>query len=146
MKTLAKRIPTKTAGVFYKEIISENDKVVDKVYLIRYVDENNKERLKTIGKLSNGIREPYCKAKLNEITTKIKLGEDLPHLAKQKSQLTFDDLAQKYFEDKSHTTKESDKEKARYENHIKEYIGFYLPENIDSDLIQDLQNKYKKKD
>ena len=145
MKTLAKRIPTKTAGVFYKEIISENDKVVDKVYLIRYVDENNKERLKTIGKLSNGIREPYCKAKLNEITTKIKLGEDLPHLAKQKSQLTFDDLAQKYFEDKSHTTKESDKEKARYENHIKEHIGFYLPENIDSDLIQDLQNKYKKK-
>jgi integrase len=145
MKTLAKRIPTKTAGVFYKEIISENDKVVDKVYLIRYVDENNKERLKTIGKLSNGIREPYCKAKLNEITTKIKLGEDLPHLAKQKSQLTFDDLAQKYFEDKSHTTKESDKEKARYENHIKEHIGFYLPENINLDLIQDLQNKYKKK-
>ena len=144
MKTLSKRIATKTAGVFYKEIISENDKVVDKVFLIRYIDENNKERLKTIGKLSSGIREAYCKAKLNEITTKIKLGEELPHLARQKAQLTFNDLAEKYFEDKSHTTKESNKEKARYTNHIKEHIGFYLPENINSDLIQSLQNKYKK--
>jgi len=34
MKTLLKRIPTKTAGVFYKEIISKNDKVIDKVFLI----------------------------------------------------------------------------------------------------------------
>ncbi|WP_419763970.1 MAG: tyrosine-type recombinase/integrase [Arcobacter sp.] len=145
MKTLPKRIPTKTAGVFYKEIISENNKVIDKVFLIRYVDENKKERLKTIGKFSNGIREAYCKTKLNEITTKIKLGEDLPHLARQKSQLTFDDFAEKYFEDKAHTTKESEKEKARYTNHIKEHIGYYLPENIDSDLIQNLQNKYKEK-
>ncbi len=145
MKTLAKRIPTKTAGVFYKEIISENNKVVDKVFLIRYIDENNKERLKTIGKFSKGIREAYCKAKLNEVTTKVKLGEDLPHVVRSKSKLTFDDLAIKYFKDKAHTTKESNKEKARYENHIKEHLGFYLPENIDSDLIQDLQNKYKEK-
>ncbi len=145
MKTLAKRIPTKTAGVFYKEIISENNKVVDKVFLIRYIDENNKERLKTIGKFSSGIREAYCKAKLNEITTKVKLGEELPHLVKQKAQLTFNDLAEKYFEDKAYTTKEAIKEKARYTNHIKEHIGFYFPENINSDLIQDLQNKYKER-
>jgi len=105
MKTLSKCIPTNTAGVFYKEIISKNDKVIDKVFLIRYTDANNKQRLKTIGKKSDEITEAYCKAKLSEITTRIKLGEDLPHIAKRKSKLTFDDLANKYFEDKSYTTK-----------------------------------------
>ncbi len=46
------------------------------MYSIRYIDENNKERLKTVGKFSDGIREAYCKAKINEITTKIRLGEE----------------------------------------------------------------------
>jgi len=32
MKTSSKRTPTKHAGVFYKEIISDSNKVVDKVY------------------------------------------------------------------------------------------------------------------
>lgn len=31
LKTLPKRIATKTIGVFYKEIISKNNKIVDKV-------------------------------------------------------------------------------------------------------------------
>ena len=82
MKTLSKRISTKTAGVFYKEIISKNNAVVDKVFIIRYIHENNKERLKTVGKFSDGIRESYCKTKINEITTKIRLGEELPHIVK----------------------------------------------------------------
>jgi len=36
----------------------------------------------------------------------IKLGEKLPHLAKKRVKLTFDDMAEKDFEDKSYTTKE----------------------------------------
>jgi len=64
MKTLLKRIPTKTAGVFYKEIISKNNKLIDKVFLVRYTDENNKQRLKTVGEKSNAISEAYCKANL----------------------------------------------------------------------------------
>ena len=145
MKTLLKRIPTNTSGVFYKEIISKNNKVIDKVFLIRYIDINNKQRLKTIGKRSSGITEAYCKAKLNEITTRVKLGEDLPHIAKQKSKLTFDDLAKKYFEDKTHTTKEAKKEEARYINHIKKDIGHYLPENISSDQLLKMQTTFRKK-
>ena len=123
MKTLLKRIPTNTPGVFYKEIISKNNKVIDKVFFIRYIDANNRQKLKTIGKRSSGITEAYCKAKLNEITTRIKLGEDLPHIAKRKSKLTFDDLAKKYFTDKALTTKEAKKEEARYINHIQKHIG-----------------------
>ncbi len=34
MKTLLKRIPTNTAGIFYEEIISKNNKVVDKRFKI----------------------------------------------------------------------------------------------------------------
>jgi len=145
MKTLLKRIPTNTAGVFYKEIVSKNNKIIDKVFLIRYTDANNKQRLKTIGKKSDGITEAYCKAKLSEITTRIKLGEDLPHIAKQKSKLTFDDLANKYFEDKTYTTKEAQKEKARYLNHIKKDIGHYYPENITSDQLLKMQSNFRKK-
>ena len=52
MKTRSTRIPTNTKGVFYKEIISKNSKAVDKVYSIRYLDENNRDRLITIGKYS----------------------------------------------------------------------------------------------
>ena len=145
MKTLLKRIPTNTAGVFYKEIISKNDKVVDKVFLIRYTDKNNKQRLKTVGKRSDGISEAYCKSKLSEITTMIKLGEELPHIAKKKSKLTFDDLAEKYFEDKTHTTKDAQKERARYINHIKHDLGHCLPENISSDQLLKMQTNFKKK-
>lgn len=145
MKTILKRIPTNTAGVFYKEIISKNNKVIDKVFLIRYTDANNKQRLKTIGKKSDGITEAYCKAKLSEITTRIKLGEELPHIAKRKSKLTFDDLAQKYFTDKEHTTKEAQKEKARYINHIQKELGHCLPENISSDQLLKMQTAFRKK-
>lgn len=144
MKTSSKRIPTNTKGVFYKEIISKKAKLVDKVYSIRYIDENNKERLVTIGKYSEGIREAYCKAKLNEIITKIRLGEELPNLAKQKDKLTFEELANKYFNDKAHR-KDADKEKARYTNHLHKDLGHFLPENISQEILLNIQNKLRKK-
>jgi hypothetical protein len=42
-----KRTPTKHDGVFYKEILNSDGKVVDKKYVIRWIDENGKDRLKT---------------------------------------------------------------------------------------------------
>ncbi len=96
-KTLSKRHRTNSEGVYYKEIVSDDNKIVDKIYLIRWRDENGKERLKTIGRYSEGIREAYCKAKRDEIIVKIRLDEDLPRLAKKKSITTFDTLAYTYF-------------------------------------------------
>mgnify|MGYP001084000418 CR=1 FL=1 len=83
LKTLSKRIPTNEEGIFYKQIINENSKEVDKVYLIRYRD-LDKDRLKTIGKYSQGIRINYCKQIRNEILTKIRLGEEPPVILKIK--------------------------------------------------------------
>jgi len=36
LKTIQKKISTKNEGVFYKEIVNVNNKVVDKIFLIRY--------------------------------------------------------------------------------------------------------------
>jgi len=38
MKTSIKRIPTNHADIFYKEIITGSNKVLDKVFIIRYED------------------------------------------------------------------------------------------------------------
>lgn len=146
MKTLSRRVATKTAGVFYKDIVSHTNSIVDKVFIIRYKDINGRDKLTTIGKFSDGIREAYCKAKLNEIKHKIIHGEELPRIARKKSNITFDELAEFYFELKEKGThKDPKKEKARYTNHIKNLIGNYLPENITKELLLDLQNNFKKK-
>jgi integrase len=100
LRTLNKRIQTKVNGVFYKEIIDENKKVVDKVFLIRYRD-NNKDKLVTIGKYSQGIRINYCKKKRDEILNFIRLGE-VPTTIKAKridsDTITFNMIANTYFE------------------------------------------------
>lgn len=75
-KMQSKRIPTNEEGIFYKSIINENGKEVDKAYIIRY-RENDTDKLKTIGKFSQGIRINYCKQIRNEILMKLRLGKKL---------------------------------------------------------------------
>ena len=43
-KILSKRIPTNEEGIFYKSIINDKGKEIDKIYLIRYKN-NDKNRL-----------------------------------------------------------------------------------------------------
>ncbi|MEA2091980.1 MAG: hypothetical protein U9O83_06415 [Campylobacterota bacterium] len=78
----------------------------DKKFIIRWIDENGKDRLKTIGNYTAGIREKYCKAKREEIVTKIRLGEELPHIAKPKQTMTIFDMSEVYFEHKASTAKD----------------------------------------
>lgn len=144
MRTSTKRTPTKYPGVFYKDIISDSDKVTDKVYIIRYVDEDGKERQKKIGTDKEGIRADYCKKIRDEIITKIRLGEDLPHIARKKELLYFDTIAEKYFEYKATRVKDVNKEKARYSNHIKKHIGGKIVNNITIEDIEKLQHQYQK--
>ena len=40
-KMQSKRIPTNEEGIFYKSIINENGKEVDKAYIIRYRENDN---------------------------------------------------------------------------------------------------------
>ncbi|NQY21831.1 MAG: hypothetical protein HRT40_11105 [Campylobacteraceae bacterium] len=72
-KTESKRIATNEDGIFFKRIINEKGKETDKIFVIRY-RENNKDKLTTVGKYSEGIRINYCKQIRNEILNKIRLG------------------------------------------------------------------------
>ncbi len=60
LKTLQKKIPTNEEGIFFKQIINEKCKEVDKIYVITY-RESHRDKLKTAGKYSQGIRINYCK-------------------------------------------------------------------------------------
>ena len=85
-KTLSKKFPTNEEGIFYKSIINENGKEIDKTFIIRYREKNN-DKLKTIGKYSQGIRINYCKQIRNEILMKLRLGEEPPTIAKNKKKI-----------------------------------------------------------
>ena len=85
MKVLNKKIPTSATGIFYKEVINDEKKVIDKVFIIRYKDEIGRDKLKTIGKYSQGIRISYCKTIRDQTMVKLKLGENLPKVTAKKS-------------------------------------------------------------
>lgn len=143
MKTTVstKRIPTKTEGVFYKEVFNEQGKSIDKKFIIRWIDENGKSRLKTIGNYSAGIREKYCKKKREEIVTKIRLGEELPHIARPKQLMTISELAEEYYEYKASTVKNIEKEKRRFTLHLEKSIGHIRLQNLtEKDAINLQQN------
>ena len=46
LKTLNKRIATKSQGVFCKPVVNEEEKEVDKVYLIRWIDAPHLTKIK----------------------------------------------------------------------------------------------------
>ena len=140
LKTLPKRIPTNEEGIFYKSIINENNKEIDKIYLIRYREKDN-DKLKTIGKYSQGIRINYCKQIRNEIITKLRLGETPPIIAqkKQKEIVKLDYFADIYFKEKEFEVKDIEKLRKSYINHIKPFFGNKDVEKITSDQIKEFQ-------
>ena len=147
LKTLNKRISTKEDGIFFKEIVDEKNKVIDKVFIIRYRDDE-KDKLVTVGKYSAGIRINYCKQKRNEILNHIRLGE-VPTTIKakriKKNIVVFDTIADDYFEYASVHNKDHKNTKSRYVMHIKPYIGNMDIETIKLDFIEEIQKEKMKK-
>lgn len=143
-KILPKKISTNEEGIFYKSIINENGKEIDKTFIIRY-RENNVDKSKTIGKYSQGIRINYCKQIRNEILMKLRLGEEPPTIAKKKKKIitTLDNLAEVYFKEKEMEVKDLEKIKRSYINHIKPFLGHKDADEITSDDIKEIQ-KYKR--
>ena len=113
----------------------------DITYYITYKDNNNKTKKLKIGDKSKGITEPYCKQKRDEIINSIKLGEDLPHVAKRKKKkvITFDEIANIYFEDRALYNRNNFREIKRYEKHIKEVFGNFDIDDITADDIKKFQ-------
>ena len=143
--TIHKRISTNSEGIFYKDIISDTGKKVDKIYGIRY-REKGKDKLFTVGKHSAGIRIDYCKKQRNAIIHKIMLGEETP-LEKRKKQLVLvDDVAEKYFDSLNiHSSSLTIKDIiSAYKNHLQKYFGnkdilSIQPHNIEKLQIEKIE-------
>ena len=153
-KTLSKRIPSKKPGVYYKEIEktiiddkgNEKTKIDDKLYLIRYKDKNDTWKFKTIGKYSEGIREEFCNTKRIELINQLKLGEQ-PTILKEKLKkdiITFDSIAKKYFDSVEGINRDNKNSIARYELHIKPFIGHLDISLIDYAYIETIQKAKQK--
>ena len=145
LKTLSKKIATKKEGIFYKEIqqtsIDSKGKVktsiIDRVYVVRYRDSGNKERLLTLGKYSEGIREAYCKTKREEFILMAKNGELPPRLKEKlkKEIITLDDVFQKYKEHKKTESKDIIKTEQKYKSNIFKVFGTTDINEITTDKI-----------
>lgn len=140
MKILNKKIPTSATGIFYKEVINNENKVIDKVFIIRYKDEIGRDKLKTIGKYSQGIRISYCKTIRDQTIVKIKLGENLPKVTAKNSKYTINDLAIKWLDLKK-ANKTFEGELQRYNATLKKLIGNKIAEHTKQQDIIDLQAK-----
>ncbi|MCT7551356.1 site-specific integrase [Aliarcobacter butzleri] len=115
---MARQKSKRYIGVYFQEL--QNG---DKSYYITY-KENNKDIWKKIGLHSEGIREAFCHQKRNEITSKIRLGEVLPHFALKKDFQTLLDIAKQFYDYKELHNKQNKKTRSRVEARIKaHYIG-----------------------
>jgi len=116
---MTKRIKSKKySGVYYRELSNG-----DKSYDITYKIDDKKVWLK-IGLHSEGIREAYCHEKRNEIVTKQRLGEELPHVAAKKNSKTLIEFAKEFYDYKELYNKQNKKTRSRVETRIKShYIG-----------------------
>ena len=124
----------KYTGVYYTNL--ENK---DKSYFITY-KENNKKIWVKIGLHSAGIREAYCYNKRNEITTKIRLGEDLPSIAK-KNIKSLNEISRMYYDEKSLHNKNNEKSRSRFIKHFSEVIGHMTLDKISRTDILDIQKE-----
>jgi integrase len=144
-KTINKRLSTNEEGIFYKSVVNEKNKEIDKVFIIRY-REDHKDKLKTIGKYSQGIRINYCKQIRNDILNKIRLGEETPSIIKKKKSeiINFNKFAEVYFLEKEDEVKDIEKIKRSYAIHIKPYLGHIDVEKIDVEIVKKIQREKRK--
>lgn len=122
-------VKTGKIGVYYN-LLSDGDKA----YYFNYRDNEKKLHLVKVGKYSEGIREANAVTLRAEQLTKQKHGEDITVIAnkKKKEIITFDSIAQYYFDDKK-----VDKYRiSKYNLHIKPIIGNKSIENITRDTIE----------
>lgn len=136
---MARKKSNRYTGVYFQEL--QNG---DKSYYITY-KENKKDVWKKIGLHSEGIREAYCFQKRNEITSKIRLGEELPYIAVRKESQTFLDVAKQFYDYKAIHNRQNKKTRSRVENRLKEhFIGSKYIKSITKSDIEDFQLNIEK--
>ncbi len=87
------RFKTKYAGVFYR--VNFGKEKLSKVYYISYKDKEGRRQEKKVKAKNDGdeIKPEYCKQIREEITYKLRTGQELPELAKRKNKTqSFEDV------------------------------------------------------
>ena len=116
-------------------------------YYITFKDIHNKLKWVKIGtnkKNTDEITEKYCNTKRNEYINKMNLGEDPQAKKKKKDIITFDSIANKYFDSVENINRNNKHTKAKYENHIKSYIGYLDIFTIEHKKIEEIQKAKQK--
>ena len=125
----------KYVGVYYSTLQNE-----DRVYYITYKDNNQKKKWIKIGLKTEGVNESYCHQKRNEIVTKQRLGEELPHIAKRNIK-SLNEIAKLFYDEKELHNKQNKKTRARVEKHIQEDLGNIPINKISKDDVLRVQKK-----
>ena len=129
----------KYVGVYLNHLANN-----DITYYVKFKDENGKRKTVSIGKKSNGITQTYCNSKRAEFINKINLGEDPQAKKKKKDIITFDSIAKKYFDSVEGINRDNKNSIARYELHIKPFIGHKDISLIDYKDIEKIQKAKQK--
>ena len=118
-------------------------------YSITFRDEHNKTIRKKMGNKSEGITEPYCFQKRNEIVHKIRLGEDVPIKHKKIKQFTLQNAYDEYIKWAMNNKKSwKNNDEQMYNKHIKEPLGGrsligLKPQDFENLKQQKLKEGYK---
>lgn len=112
-------------------------------YYITYRDETDKTIRMKIGNKSNGITEPYCYQKRNEIVNKIRLGEDIPIKHKKTKRFTLQDAYNEYIKWAMNNKKSwKSNDESIYNKHLKDSLG---TRSLQSLKPQDFENLKQEK-
>lgn len=131
----------KYAGVYLNHLVNG-----DISYAVNYKDHNGKKVWITVGKKSNGVNEKFAFARRGEYINNIKIGVDPLQHKKKKQVTTLEDLAAVYFDDKADENKTNDRQKGKYDLHIKPVLGDKDTQTITKGDVLKLQKSLKASD
>ncbi len=116
-------------------------------YSITFRDEHNKTIRKKMGNKSEGVTEPYCFQKRNEIVHKIRLGEDIPIKHKKLKQFTLQDAYDQYIKWAMNNKKSwKNNDQLIYNKHLKIPFGSRSLIGLKPQDFEDFKQKLLKED
>lgn len=114
-------------------------------FFITFRDEYNKPKRMKIGNKSNGITEPYCFQKRNEIINKIRLGEFTPNQKKATKKFSFQNAYDAYIAYIKNNKKTWEDDKSTYNKHLKNKFGDKNLKSLRAKDFEDFKQELLKK-
>ncbi|MFK2822532.1 tyrosine-type recombinase/integrase [Arcobacter sp. YIC-80] len=135
----------KYTGVYHRILKNK-----DKCYYITYKDLEGKKIWLKVGRHSEGIREPYCYQKRNEIVSQIKTGDEQTVIINRRikrNEVKLDEVALEYHNSRRLRSKEKSVKDSisRYERYIKPIFGNKSLNDIKKSEVEKMMRDLKGK-